>query len=62
MFDYVEQPMAIRDEYPMLHKRPSRVVVQAGLQPVAFVQQDIENEERPQSLLRSLFKGKKKKG
>lgn len=63
MFDFVEQPVTIRDsEFPMLQKHPSRVVVQSGLQPVTFVQEDITKLERPQSLLTSLFKGKKKKG
>lgn len=63
MFDFVEQPVTIRDnEFPMLRKHPSRVVVQTGLQPVAFIQEDIDRAERPQSLLRSVFGRKKKKG
>ena len=35
MFDFVEQPVTIRNsEYPMYNDRPNRVVMQGGLQPV----------------------------
>ena len=55
MFDFVEQPLLLQDsEYPMLRKHPSRVVVQTGLQPVAFVQEDVKAQERPVSLLNYL--------
>ena len=46
MFDFVEQPLLLQDsEYPMLRKHPSRVVVQTGLQPVAFVQEDVKAQD-----------------
>lgn len=57
MFDFVEQPVLVRDsEYPMLRKHPSRVVMQTGLQPVAFVQEDVKMQERPVSLLNYLYR------
>lgn len=63
MFDFVEQPVTIRNsEYPMHNDRPNRVVMQGGLQPVAFVQEDIRTLERPQSLLGSFFGFHRRKG
>lgn len=63
MFDFVEQPVTIRNsEYPMYNDRPNRVVMQGGLQPVAFVQEDIRMLERPQSLLGSFFGFHRRKG
>ena len=62
MFDFVEQPLLLQDsEYPMLRKHPSRVVVQTGLQPVAFVQEDVKAQERPVSLLNYLYHKRKSK-
>lgn len=63
MFDFIEQPVTVRDkEYPMLQKSPAPVVMQGGLQPVAFVQEDFDKVQRPQSLIWSLFRQAKKKG
>ena len=63
MFDFVEKPVTIRNsEYPMYNDRPNRVVMQGGLQPVAFVQEDIRTLERPQSLLGSFFGFHRRKG
>ena len=62
MFDFVEQPLLLQDsEYPMLRKHPSRVVVQTGLQAVAFVQEDVKAQERPVSLLNYLYHKSKSK-
>lgn len=61
MYNFVEHSVSVpSSEYPMLRRQPSRVVVQAGLQPVAFVQEDVCALERPQSLLQSLFARKKR--
>lgn len=61
MYNFVEQSVSIpRSEFPMLRRQPSRLVVQAGLQAVAFVQEDVCALERPQSLLQSLFAFKKR--
>lgn len=63
MFDFVEQPVTIRDyEYSMLNRRPAPVVMQGGLQPVAMFQEDIRAAERPQSLLGSVFSFHRRKG
>ena len=63
MFDFVEQPVAIRDyEYSMLRKHPAPVVVQVGLQPVTLFQEDVCQMERPQSLLGSVFSFRRSRG
>lgn len=63
MFNFVEQPVSIRDyEYGMSTKRSGRVVYQAGIQPVAFVEQDVRTMDRPQSLLGSVFSFQRRKG
>jgi hypothetical protein len=63
MFDFVEQPVAIRDyEYSMLRKRPAPLVIQGGIQPVAMFQEDVRSLERPQSLLGSVFSFRRSKG
>ena len=61
MYNFVEQPVSIpHSEFPMLSRQPSRLVMQAGLQTVAVVQEDVCALERPQSLLQSLFAFKKR--
>ncbi|MEY8574435.1 hypothetical protein AALD01_08505 [Oscillospiraceae bacterium 21-37] len=61
MYNFVEKSVCIpKSEFPMLHRHPGRLVVQAGLQPVAFLQEDVAVLERPQSLLQSLFASKKR--
>ncbi len=63
MFNFVEQPVTIRNyDYALSQQRPTRLVVQNGIQPVAFVEQDICAMERPQSLLGSVFSFHKRKG
>ena len=64
MFDFVEQPVAIRDyEYAGFHKSPrGPMVMQNGIQPVAMFQEDVRTLERPQSLLSSLFSFHRRKG
>lgn len=63
MFDFVEQPVAIRDyEYSMLRKHSAPVVVQGGIQPVALFQEDVRGVDRPQSLLGSVFSFRRSKG
>ena len=38
MYDFVEQPVTIRNsEFPMLRKEPSHVFMQYGLQPTFFL-------------------------
>lgn len=61
MYNFVEQSVSIpRSEFPMLQRQPGRVVVQTGLQPVAYMQDDITVLERPQSLLQSMFAFRKR--
>lgn len=61
MYNFVENRMNIpKSEFPMLSRNPSRLVVQTGIQPVAYIQEDLCAGERPQSLLQSLFAFKKR--
>lgn len=60
MFDFVEKNAVITSEYPMLKKKSDNVVVQGGIQPVAFVQQDINDSLRPRSLLKTRLTSSKK--
>lgn len=60
MFDFVEKNKVIKSEYPMLEKSGKSPVVQGGIQPVAFVQQDINDAIRPRSLLKNRFNSSKK--
>lgn len=62
MFNFVEQPVSIRNYEFNEVNRPTRFVVQGGIQPVAFVQEDIRTIERPQSLLGSVFSFRRRKG
>ena len=63
MLQFVEQPVSIRnDEYAFASQRPARFVVQGGIQPVAFFQEDVRSMERPQSLLGSVFSFHRRKG
>lgn len=63
MFNFVEHPVTIHNsEYSMLNKRPTPVVIQGGIQPVALFQEDIRSLERPQSLLGSVFSFRRCKG
>ena len=58
MFDFVEQPVVIRDyEYALVDRHPTPVV-----QPVALFQEDVRSMCRPQSLLGSVFSFRKRKG
>ncbi len=62
MFTF-EQPVTVRDyESAMFQKRSSRVVYQNGIQPVAFVEQDVRDYQRPQPLLNSFFSFHRRKG
>ncbi len=61
MYNFVESSVSVpRGEFPMLRRSPSRLVVQSGLQPVAYLQEDVGVLNRPQSLLQSLFAFKKR--
>jgi len=61
MYNFVENSVNIpQSEFPMLRRNPSRLVVQSGLQPVAFIQEDVCAMDRPQPLLRSIFAFKKR--
>ena len=63
MFNFVEQPVTIRNyDYALSQQRPTRLVVQNGIQPVALVEQDICAMARPQFLLGSGFRFHKRKG
>ena len=63
MFDFVEQPVVIRDyEYALVDRHPTPVVMQNGVQPVALFQEDVRSMCRPQSLLGSVFSFRKRKG
>lgn len=63
MFNFVEQPVAVRDyDYALLNKRPTPMMVQGGIQPVELFQEDIRTLEHPQSLLGSVFSFRKRKG
>lgn len=64
MFNFVEQPVAIRDyEHARYQKRVSSpVVMQGGLQPVAMFQEDVRQVGRPQALLGSVFSFHRRKG
>lgn len=56
MFEFVEAPFIQNKEFPMLEKRCSSVVVQNGIQPVCFTQENIEAGERPVALQSCLFR------
>lgn len=61
MYNFVESSVNIpKSEFPMLRRNPSRLVVQTGLQPVAYIQEDVGAMNRPQSLLQSIFAFKKR--
>ena len=60
MYNFVETMNIPKSEFPMLRRNPSRLVVQTGLQPVAYIQEDVRAVSRPQSLLQSLFACKKR--
>lgn len=64
MFDFVEQPVSIRDyEHARYQKRVSTpVMVQSGVQPVAMFTEDVRMVGRPQSLLGSVFSFRRRKG
>lgn len=63
MFDFVEQPVVIRNyEYALVDRHPAPVVMQNGVQPVALFQEDVRSMCRPQSLLGSVFSFRKRKG
>lgn len=61
MYNFVENSIRIpKGEFPMLNRNPSRLVVQTGIQPVAYIQEDVCEYDRPQSLLQSIFAFKKR--
>lgn len=63
MFNFVEQPVTISNpEFAMFNVRSDRPVIQGGLQPVAFVQEDIRTLERPRSLVESFFGFHRRRG
>jgi hypothetical protein len=60
MFEFVERPVRINSsEFPMLHKEPSRICMQPGVQPVLYIGEDVEAQERPQSIFDTFFRRKK---
>ena len=63
MFNFVEQPVKINNyEYSRMPQRPSPVVMQSGLQPVALLQEDVRMVGRPEPLMGSFFGFRRRKG
>ena len=63
MFNFVEQPVKINNyEYSRMPQRPSPVVMQSGLQPVALFQEDVRMVGRPEPLMGSFFGFRRRKG
>ena len=63
MFDFVEQPVVIRDyEYALVDRHPTPVVMQNGVQPVALFQEDVRMVGRPEPLMGSFFGFRRRKG
>lgn len=59
MFDFVEQPVTIRNGDIPVKRERFVPVVQQGMQTVLFEQGDVRSEEYPQPLF-SIFRRKKK--